>query len=305
MALRQVGAAQVRTAFRLARTSRQQALSTNGGAVHEAFSPSFSANNSSSGSTIISGTTGAARRTASVSCGSSKKMSAAAKRPLSSSASSGNPEVTSASVRDITSKFGDPSFWEGEYSSQYDSQEELQPFEWFLPYDGGLRQHLLPFLESRSSCSRLLHVGCGTSEVGPKLATEPGLSIHVTDADSSPSAVRIMKRRHASLDNYMCHQTDVLNLPFPEDSFDAVVDKGTLDALLCRNMEDAQAMATEMHRVLTKGGVFVQITTEDPESRLELLTRPLIEQGEPWSRSLFKEIGEGANATYFMYVLVK
>ena len=68
-----------------------------------------------------------------------------------------------------------------------------------------------------------------------------------------------MKRRHASLDNYMCHQTDVLNLPFPEDSFDAVVDKGTLDALLCRNMEDAQAMATEMHRVLTKGGVFVQV----------------------------------------------
>lgn len=230
-------------------------------------------------------------------------MTSSGKRPLSSNASA-NPEVVSASVTDITSKFGDPSFWEGEYSTQYDSQEELQPFEWFLPYDGGLRQHLLPFLESMT-CSRLLHVGCGTSEVGPKLATEPDLELHVTDADSSPSAVRIMKRRHASLNNYTCHQTDVLNLPFPEESFDAVVDKGTLDALLCRNVEDAQQMATEMHRVLTKGGVFVQITTEDPEARLELLTKPLIEQHEPWSRSLFKEIGEGANATYFMYVLVK
>lgn len=48
-----------------------------------------------------------------------------------------------------------------------------------------------------------------------------------------------------------------------------------------------------------------QISTEDPEARLELLTKPLIEQHEPWSRSSFKEIGEGANATYFMYVLVK
>ena len=95
--------------------------------------------------------------------------------------------------------------------------------------------------------------------MGPKLATEPDLKLHVTDADSSPSAVRIMKRRHAGLDNYTCHQTDVLNLPFPEESFDAVVDKGTLDALLCRNVEDAQGMATEMHRVLAKGGVFVQV----------------------------------------------
>lgn len=46
-----------------------------------------------------------------------------------------------------------------------------------------------------------------------------------------------------------------------------------------------------------------QVTTEDPEARLDLLTR----QGQhtPWARSLFKEIGEGAESTYFMYVLVK
>lgn len=33
---------------------------------------------------------------------------------------------------------------------------ELTPFEWFLPYegDGGLREYLLPFLESVTSCTR-------------------------------------------------------------------------------------------------------------------------------------------------------
>lgn len=88
---------------------------------------------------------------------------------------------------------------------------------------------------------------------------EPNLKLHVTDADSSPSAVRLMKRRHSSLDNYTCHETDVLNLPFPEGSYDAVVDKGTLDALLCRSSEDALGMASEVHRVLRKGGVFLQV----------------------------------------------
>lgn len=106
----------------------------------------------------------------------------------------------------------------------------------------------------------MLHVGCGTSEVGPKLASEPGLrGAHVTDADSSPSAVRIMKARHVGLDNYACHRADALNLPFAEGRFDAVVDKGTLDALLCRSVEGAQGMASEVHRVLAKGGVFLQV----------------------------------------------
>ncbi|CAM9390188.1 unnamed protein product [Sphacelaria rigidula] len=210
------------------------------------------------------------------------------------------------STDSVTAKFGDPSFWEGEYSAQYASQQEqLEPFEWFLPYEGGLRQHLLPFLQSMSVCKRVLHVGCGTSEVGPKLASEPGLDAHISDADASPSAVRIMKARHVGLDNYSVHRANALSLPFREGDFDAVVDKGTLDALLCRSVEDAQGMAAEIHRVLAKGGVFLQVTTEDPEARLDLLTTSAGRTHAPWSKSLFKEIGEGAHSTYFMYVLVK
>lgn len=163
--------------------------------------------------------------------------------------------------------------------------------------------------------NRLLHVGCGTSDVGPKLAREASLSLHLTDIDSSPSAVRLMKHRHACLDNYTCQEADVLGLDFPVGSFDAVVDKGTLDALLCGSVDEARNMVTEMHRVLTKGGVYVQVTAEHPEARLELLTeysgllgRPKGERREPWSRYFFKELeelGEGTGSTYFMYVLVK
>ena len=164
--------------------------------------------------------------------------------------------------------------------------------------------------------NRLLHVGCGTSDVGPKLAQEASLSLHLTDVDSSPSAVRLMKRRHAGLDNYTCQEANVLRLGFPPGRFDAVVDKGTLDAILCSSVEEARDMVSEMHRVLREGGVYVQVTAEDPEARLELLTECGAvpggtregERREPWSRHFFKELeelGEGAGSSYFMYVLVK
>lgn len=112
-----------------------------------------------------------------------------------------------------------------------------------------------------------------------------------------------MKQRHANLANYTASEADVLNLNTPEGTFDAIVDKGTLDALLCSSVEDARDMVTEMHRVLRNGGAYVQVSAEDPETRLDLLTGC-----EPWSRHFFKELQEleaGAGTTYFMYVLVK
>lgn len=144
--------------------------------------------------------------------------------------------------------------------------------------------------------------------MGPKLAEEPALSsLHVTDTDSSPTAVRLMKKRHEALCNYDCREGDVLNLNFPTGRFDAVVDKGTLDALLCGSAEDALEMVSEVHRVLRNGGVYVQISAEDPEARLELLTECGSSSGRgPWSRSIFKELGESeGSASYYMYVLVK
>lgn len=153
--------------------------------------------------------------------------------------------------------------------------------------------------------------------MGPRLAQEPTLlpRLHVTDCDSSPSALKLMRHRHRALRKYACHEGNALNLDFLDDTFDAVVDKGTLDALLCRGTEHARSMVSEMHRVLRRGGVYVQISAEDPDARLELLvgggggSRGTEEaegqRREPWTRSFFKELGDGSESSYFMYVLVK
>lgn len=48
-----------------------------------------------------------------------------------------------------------------------------------------------------------------------------------------------------------------------------VLDKGTLDALMCGDAadRDSRAMLREVHRVLRPGGVYMMITSHSPKSR--------------------------------------
>lgn len=66
----------------------------------------------------------------------------------------------------------------------------------------------------------------------------------------------------------------VCQLPFKSGSFSLITDKGTMDALL-KNFKDgasrAKEMLSEVQRVLQDGGIFMQITDEDPDSRLYFL----------------------------------
>lgn len=69
---------------------------------------------------------------------------------------------------------------------------------------------------------------------------------------------------------------DVRKLEFQNERFDLVVDKGTLDSLLCG--DDAEVAAAkavaEIARVLVSGGVFVMISHAGPEHREALLKVP-------------------------------
>ena len=61
-------------------------------------------------------------------------------------------------------------------------------------------------------------------------------------------------------------------LPFNDKSFDLILCKGTLDAILCSKnaLDKVQSMMTECHRVLDdQHGVMVVISYGDPENRLK------------------------------------
>ena len=66
---------------------------------------------------------------------------------------------------------------------------------------------------------------------------------------------------------------DVRSLTFPSSSFDCVLDKGTLDAILCGSdsSKHAHSMLSECQRVLRPGGCLLCITYGQPSSRLSYL----------------------------------
>ncbi|CAO2184311.1 unnamed protein product [Urochloa humidicola] len=67
---------------------------------------------------------------------------------------------------------------------------------------------------------------------------------------------------------------DVRNMSdFESGSFDAVIDKGTLDSIMCgqNSQENATKMLEEVNRILKGNGVYMLITYGDPSYRLRLL----------------------------------
>jgi ubiquinone/menaquinone biosynthesis C-methylase UbiE len=66
---------------------------------------------------------------------------------------------------------------------------------------------------------------------------------------------------------------DALNLEFDESSFEAVLDKGTFDSILCGDSNYITQVLGEIHRVLTPTGTFLCISYASPEFRMRHLEK--------------------------------
>ena len=109
---------------------------------------------------------------------------------------------------------------------------------------------------------------------------------------------------------------DMLSLPFPDHSFDAVIDKGVLDALFRRLSGAAeqrkwrprdragavvpgQRALSESHRVLRpEGGCYVQVSFEQPHFRRPFLDAPGLEL----ARERRRLSGKRAGLQFFFYL---
>lgn len=98
----------------------------------------------------------------------------------------------------------------------------------------------------------------------------------IMNIDISSVAIDMMRRKYEHIPQLKYMQMDVRDMSFfPDDSFDTVLDKGTLDSLMCGTDApiSASQMLGEISRLLKPGGVYMLITYGDPHVRMPSLRR--------------------------------
>ncbi|EIE27069.1 S-adenosyl-L-methionine-dependent methyltransferase [Coccomyxa subellipsoidea C-169] len=198
---------------------------------------------------------------------------------------------------DHNSQYLDAKYWD----ERFQKEEE---YEWFKGYKEF--SHLLkPHLEASS---RILVLGCGNSSLTADLFCDGFQSL--TSVDLSPAVIERMRQRAADkgMGAIEWRVADMLDLPFADGSFDAVIEKGTMDVLFVDNDSPwsprpevcarVHRMLAETHRVLAKDGVFLSVTFAQPHFRRPFLQAPQYD----WGRDV-ATFGEGFH--YFVYGMRK
>lgn len=152
-------------------------------------------------------------------------------------------------------------FREKEYWDKFFVSRRNSPFEWY----GDYAQMKSCLDRCLTTTDRLIVSGCGNSRLSADLY-DVGFR-RVTNVDISKVVIKQMKRLHGRKRPAMkwFHSDVTRRMSFAEDcSFDVVLDKGTLDALMTSGDEpivrQIDDMFAEMERLLVVGGRYVCIS---------------------------------------------
>ncbi|XP_028767378.1 EEF1A lysine methyltransferase 4-like [Neltuma alba] len=170
--------------------------------------------------------------------------------------------MTTTVTASATQAYGETWYWDNRYSN------EPGPFDWYQKY-----QTLAPIMNLYVPRKhRILVVGCGNSAFSEGMVDD-GYE-DVVNVDISSVVIEAMQNKYRDRSQLKYMQMDVRNMSaFESDSFGTVIDKGTLDSLLCgsNSRQNATMMLEEVWRVLKDKGVYILVTYGAPLYRLRLL----------------------------------
>ncbi len=169
-----------------------------------------------------------------------------------------------------------------DYSSQiyWDQRYENNTgtYEWYSTYNE-LKNLIHQYIPDKNS--KILNVGCGNSPFPCDMYAD-GYE-NITNIDYSRHVIKNMKKLNENKYPKMKYKVmDVTDMDFYDCSFDFVIDKGTLDALLCGENVNQVKMFEEIERVLKFGGVYFCVSHEAPEERFQLFF------GYCWKKKVYK-----------------
>ncbi|KAA6377030.1 MAG: putative protein kinase domain protein [Streblomastix strix] len=162
-------------------------------------------------------------------------------------------------------QYGKVEYWEERYKT------DRQAFDWFQRYDG-LKALINEFIPKDKN---ILQVGVGTSRLQEDMYDDGYKTI--LSIDNSKNAIELLKKRIEDRKGLQYEVFNALELENKGDAvFDAVIDKGTLDSLLCGEGShiNVEKMLVGISKVLKRGGVFIEISYGSRPNRLAYMDGP-------------------------------
>ena len=150
--------------------------------------------------------------------------------------------------------YGKVEYWEDRYQKDKEQYDFLQRY--FPPAGNTTMRDVIS--QYTQATSQILIVGCGTSRIAEEMY-EDGFQ-HLTSIDLSYSAVKLMQEEYKErYSNLTFKQMDVRNLQFKDGTFDVVIDKALLDAMVCGDgaKGNSESMLKEIYRVLSPTGTSI------------------------------------------------
>lgn len=156
-------------------------------------------------------------------------------------------------------QYGRFEYWESRY------ELDTQTFEWYQDWKG-VKDIISQYITKQA---KILNVGCGSSKLPADMLEEKYESIY--SIDNNQTIIDAMKQRYESKGEALQFECmDVRKLkPEWTEYFDCVIDKGTLDSVLCGedSKKNSRRMLQEIYRVLSKKGVYFCISYGEPKIR--------------------------------------
>lgn len=150
-----------------------------------------------------------------------------------------------------------PGWWDA-FHSRYQ-----RVHEWYLEGD----EAAPTLMELLPTCSSVLHLGAGTSDLGRSIESTGRLA--VVDIDFSSQCMQYMGETQPTRQHIVM---DAARLAFAPHSFDCAVDKGTLDAVLANRgsatLAIAQSIISSALLAVVPGGTLIFISIIGTDERL-------------------------------------
>lgn len=149
-------------------------------------------------------------------------------------------------------------------------------------------------------------VGCGNSALAEQMKLD-GYNRNIVSIDFAPTCIDTMleRARRFRYDTLRYMIMDARDLQFDNNSFDSILDKGTVDSALCGagSHQNLKRIVNEIYRVLKPGGIFISISFGSPDQRRPWYLRPEYE----WdlTETVIRKEKNGAQTKHYVFILQK